>query len=208
MTKTGYIFFSTIGLIIVGVFFYFTSRPPEIVPPIVATSTPVTYGYTNTFYGFALNPKDLVATSTFTRSYLAVANWSLLDSAETNHGDSVVAFVVPGSNNITGAELRIGISKEKEQLTTCTTVDSSTQNIGTTTINGLAFATFALGDAAMSHFLEAKIYRTLHDGTCYSLEEVVTGSNPEVYDPPATVPFEKAEAFSKMEEAAKSFVFK
>lgn len=208
MTKIGYLFFSTLGIVILSGIYFFTLESKTPTPlPQVTIPTENTSNYANQTYGFTLVPGILLATTTFSRSYLAINTWSLLDSIETNNGDNVVAFTLPGSNNIAAAELRIGVSKNETQTRNCTTVDENTERTGTTTINGIVFHQFTLGDAAMSHYLEAKVYRTVHMNMCYTLEEVVTGTNPEVYDPPVTPPFSKEDAFTQLEKTVRTFTF-
>jgi hypothetical protein len=147
--------------------------------------------YVNDKYGISITyPPSILATSTFRRSYMALDHWSIFDTGETNSGESLIAFVVPSSNEVTAAELRVGVSSDKNQVAKCTTPPSNIiGESGTEDINGVSFVTFRSEDAAMSHYLKTKSYRVIHNNNCYALDAVITGTNPDVYDPPRTPPF-------------------
>ena len=66
---------------------------------------------------------------------------------------------------------------------------------------------FALADAGMSHFREARAFRTVHEGTCYAIDVVVSGTTPAVYDPPARPPFTIDYAFSRLLPIVETFRF-
>lgn len=121
----------------------------------------------------------------------------------------MLSLVEPGSNRITDAEIRIGASRAAKEVQGCTTPPSSVRPGSATTrrINGAAFTTFEVGDAAMSHYLHVHAYRAVHDGTCYAIDLLVFGVDPGVYDPPATPPFSDAQAFARMQAVSDSFRF-
>jgi hypothetical protein len=50
----------------------------------------------------------------------------------------------------------------------------------------------------MSHSLDVHSYRAVRRGACYAIDLLVYGTNPQVFDPPATPPFSRAEAFARM----------
>ncbi|HET8701746.1 MAG TPA: copper resistance protein NlpE, partial [Nitrococcus sp.] len=76
-----------------------------------------------------------------------------------------------------------------------------------TVISGVTFTTFEAGDAAMSHYLTTRSYRAVHQATCYAIDVLVFGTNPQVYDPPATPPFTKAQAFARLLPVARNLQF-
>lgn len=74
-------------------------------------------------------------------------------------------------------------------------------------LDGVEFLRFEAGDAAMSHYLNVRSYRGVHDGRCYAIDLLVYGTRPEVYEPPATPPFTQEAAFARLERALAGFAF-
>ena len=144
----------------------------------------------------------------FRGGYLASDAWKTY-AAPDSKGTPVVALAVPGSSQITAAEIRIGASRSPEEVAGCTKPASAVRSgsVGQAPIDGIRFTRFDAGDAAMSHYLDVRSYRTVHDGTCYAIDLVVFGTNPEVYSPPATPPFTREAAFAKMQAVVRSFRF-
>lgn len=144
----------------------------------------------------------------FGSSYLANGAWKAF-VAPDSQGKPVVALVVPGSNRITDAEIRIGASRAPGEVDRCTTPPATVRagSIATARINGTTFSTFDAADAAMSHRLDVHAYRVVHAGTCYAIDLLVFGVNPDVYDPPAKPPFSNARAFRAMHAAIQSLRF-
>lgn len=144
----------------------------------------------------------------FRGGYLASDSWKTYAAADSQ-GTPVVSLAVPGSNHVTDAEIRIGASRSPEEVRHCAESPSSvrTGSVGQATINGIRFTRFDAGDAAMSHYLDVHSYRAVHDSTCYAIDLVVFGTNPEVYSPPATPPFTREVAFTKMQAVVRSFRF-
>ena len=161
--------------------------------------------YIDQQYGFRIQyPSTLSATSTFSSSYLLPDYWNIY--AREGTGDQVVDIVYPNSNNILSAEVRIGGSTEPIGVGSCFDFDS---NFATSTImiNGVRFVRSTAADAAMSHFSSVKSFRILHNGACIAIDEVIYGTNPDVYSPPATVPFDKTLAGAILDNVVASFIF-
>jgi len=161
--------------------------------------------YANTTYGFSISyPNQFTATSTFASSYLLPTYWNIYSTEGT--GEQVVAIVFPGSNNILSSELRIGISDEPDQVKAC---DKFDQNVTTSyhAINGEEFYVGTVSDAAMSHFSHVTSYRVVHKNVCFALDLVSFGTNPEVYSPPKTVPFDQRSAEAALGQVVESFTF-
>lgn len=212
--------FVCIGL---GLYFYFLLRTPEQAEapsvsttttqqssePVDDTSAASNKTYANQTFGFALQyPADITPTSTFATSYLATNDWSLLAQASKLKGSPVVSFTIPNSNEVESGQLRIGVSTGTTAAE-CVTApkDSGVSTSSAVSILGQQFTRFTTQDAAMSHHLEAHVLRTMHNSMCYSLEEVVFGTDPEVYDPPRTVPFTADEAFKTLDSLLETFTF-
>lgn len=160
-------------------------------------------------FGFRLDyPHDWATRRDFKSSYLADGKWKTY-AGSGSRGTPVAALVVPGSNDITHAELRIGVSRTPMEIRACSTPPSSarTGSVARQRINDADFATFEASDAAMSHSLEVHSYRTVHDGACYAIDLLVFGTNPQVYAPPATPPFSREQAFARMRSVIATFRF-
>ncbi len=191
------------------------AQPPHSAAstPITGTSAPVIPDHENAFvsaaWGFRIDvPQGWTVRRDFQSSYLANGAWKTFAPPDT-HGQPVLALTVPGSSDITGAEIRIGTSRDAKEVRTCTTPPPVVRpgSIATRSIHGVTFTTFQAADAAMSHHLDVHAYRTVRDGACYAIDLLVFGVNPAVYDPPATPPFSDAHAFKAMRETLQSLRF-
>ncbi|HEX5354455.1 MAG TPA: hypothetical protein VFW60_10270 [Rhodanobacteraceae bacterium] len=164
---------------------------------------------TNDAWGFRIEaPPGWEVRHDFRSGYLANGAWKTFAPPDSQ-GKPILTLTVPGSNRISDAELRIGASRAAGEVRRCTTPPSAMRpgSVATQRINGVAFTIFEAGDAAMSHHLEVHAWRVLHDGTCYAVDLLVFGVNPQVYDPPATPPFSNAQAFAKMHAVLQTLRF-
>ena len=160
-------------------------------------------------FGFRIEyPKGWKARPDFRGSYLANGSWKTYAPTDSL-GTPVAALVVPGSNYVTDAELRIGVSRAREEVQSCAAQPSSVRAGSTDRerIDGADFVKFEATDAAMSHYLDVHSYRAVHQGACYALDLLVYGVNPQVYDPPPKPPFSKQQAFVEMRGVLRSFHF-
>jgi hypothetical protein len=154
-------------------------------------------------HGFAITvPQDMHVRRDFQRSYLASAAWKSF-AGDDRHGTPVLALVLDGSDHVTAAELRIGIGDDAAARAHCLDVPSSgvPALASQATLAGVPFTRFHAADAAMSHYLQVDAYRAVHAGRCYAIDLLLTGTRPEVYDPPATPPFTQDEARRRLREA-------
>jgi hypothetical protein len=160
-------------------------------------------------YGFAITyPAALEARASFEGSYLQDGEWKAFAGPDEGEGTPVLALVMPGSDRIAAGVLRIGQSREAAGLASCTKVPSAfVDSAGRAVIDGVAFTTLDGADAAMSHHLATRSYRTVHDGACYAIDVIVTGTNPQVYDPPAIPPFTEADASAVLTPVVQGFRF-
>lgn len=185
------------------------SRPAAPASAALAGTPQPREHFASDTYGFAIDyPAPLHATGDFHRSYFGNADWQAYARPDS-HGEPVVALVLPGSNRITAGELRIGVSRDADAVAACTKLPQAAR-IGSqarASLGGVEFTSFQAGDAGMNHYMETRSYRTVHDGACYAIDLLVTGTNPQVYDPPATPPFAKAEAFKQLQRALMGFRF-
>jgi len=144
----------------------------------------------------------------FAHGYLADDAWKTY-AAPDSHGTPIVSLTVPGSNQIVSAEIRVGASRDANEIAQCTAPPDSVRagTLHSERIGGAEFTAFEASDAAMSHYLEVRSFRSVHDGACYAIDLLVYGTNPEVYDPPPTPPFSKEQAFARMRGVLQTFRF-
>lgn len=176
-------------------------------PSPTAQTVPSMETYTNTDYGFSLqHPASIQAAQTFTGSYLVPDTWSVLDGNGT--GQKVVEFLLPASNEITAAGLRIGASKDAAAVRAClqAPIDQGV-GISTRSINGQLFTILKGSDAAMSHYRHVQSARIIREGVCLVFDEFVSGTNPDVYDTPRTAPFTKEEGFRQLDALLETLRF-
>lgn len=202
MKKTFFLF------IVLGLLSACTGTPNDNTTPlsgnaITNMSTDTASGcliYRNSEYGFSLQyPKEVALLPSFTDSYLLPQAWSTIASPKSS-GIQIVSFRTPGSNGIISAELRISASSNRTEIKNCTTAPVyATFKTSTQTIKNTVFTVFEIEDAAMSHYSSIKSYRVFKNTSCMAIEEVITGTNPQVYDPPATEPFTKVEGFKQLD---------
>jgi hypothetical protein len=160
-------------------------------------------------WGFRIDtPPGWTLRHDFQSSYLANGAWKTF-AAPDSQGQPVLSLAVPGSNQVTDAEIRIGASRDPVEVRRCTEPPSTVVagSVATQRINGVPFTTFEARDAAMSHRLDVRAWRAAHGGACYAIDLLVFGVNPQVYDPPATAPFSDAHAFEAMGAVLRSFAF-
>lgn len=160
-------------------------------------------------FGFRIEyPKAWMTRREFRGSYLANGAWKTY-AAPDSQGTPVAALVVPGSNHVTDAEVRIGVSRVPAEVQSCSTPPSSVRagSMARERIDGADFVKFEASDAAMSHYLVVRGYRAVHEGACYALDLLVYGVNPQVFDPPAKPPFSHQQAFANMQAVLRTFRF-
>ncbi|KRE95015.1 hypothetical protein ASG87_17215 [Frateuria sp. Soil773] len=165
--------------------------------------------HTDARLGFSIAlPAGMALRHDFRRSYLGDGSWKAF-APPGSRGTPVLALVLQGSNDITAAELRIGVSDDADALAHCTDMpaNGSPAPAATEPHSGTPFAHFRAGDAAMSHYLDVESYRAVRRQRCYAIDLLVTGTNPQVYDPPATPPFGRDAAQRKLREALAGFRF-
>lgn len=138
----------------------------------------------------------------FNRDYLSDGAWKTFAAPDVR-GEPLVALVLDGSDKITAAELRIGTSTDSHAVVTCLDPPEGAMQgeADEVRIDGQPFRHFRAGDAAMSHYQSVDAYRSVRNQRCIAIDLMVAGTRPEVYDPPATPPFDEATARARLQEA-------
>ncbi|MBO9357603.1 hypothetical protein GG851_26710 [Bordetella petrii] len=164
--------------------------------------------HTDSQYGFRMRiPPGVAPRTEFEGGYLAATGWKT-GAGPDSRGSARLALALPGSNRITSAELRIGVSAEAAEARRCTQPPQGLAGpVEHVSINGIDYTRFRLQDAAMSHYLTVEAYRAVHAGRCYALDLLVYGVNPQVYTPPAVEPFTRDQALRELRAWLEGFAW-
>ena len=138
----------------------------------------------------------------FDRGYLAGDRWKA-DADAGAKGTPLLALVMDGSDEVIAAELRIGRSSDPAAVAGCETAPGYSEPPGGegVEVDGIPFRRFTWSDAGMSHYMEVEAYRAVRGGQCLAIDLLVTGTRPEVYDPPRQLPFQRDEAWERLRKA-------
>lgn len=165
--------------------------------------------YVDSDNGFSIaRSSDFALHRNFHSSYLDNGAWKAFASNST-HGKPLLDMVLNGSNKGASAELRIGSSDGRRALATCLDVpDSATPaNADEVQLGGSSFKHFTAADAGMGHYLQLQGYRAVEDGRCLAIDLLIYGVHPQLFDPPATPPFDNASAMQKLHALLQTFAF-
>lgn len=176
--------------------------------PTEAAEHPATT-YTDKQHGFIIPlAADVTVRHDFQRSYFSDGSWKAYASPDSK-GQPLLALVLDGSDAVTSAELRIGVSTDASAVAHCrdAPAQANTSETSTQELAGVPFTRFRAGDAGMSHYLDVEGYRTVQHGRCYAIDLWIAGTNPQVYDPPATPPFSRGDAIRRLRELLGGFRF-
>lgn len=152
--------------------------------------------YTNDEYGFEIKyPEELQAKNTFEPYNHLDDQWRVAVFGDTN-GKPVVSILVYRIENEStypryfDAELRIGVSLDPQDLASCGNPDAYLLAAvpPVEVINGITFNRLIIQDAGMMQYLEGISYRTVHDGMCFAVEQLKTGSNYRDESSPEDIP--------------------
>jgi hypothetical protein len=153
-------------------------------PQPVATDTPTLTGmsiYTTGQYGFSIfYPSSLHVVNSFDTQYLLPNSWR---SNAVATGTPILEILGYQTTSTTSypryfeSEIRIGRSDDPKELAACSVAGAEESKKGDTEIGGEDWKTFSLGDNAMMQYVQGTSYRTVHDGYCYALEQLETGSD-------------------------------
>lgn len=161
-------------------------RRGEGVASTTATGRDDRATYRNDEYGFEMRyPKKLTTDPKFQSYYHLPDTW-MSEAGPESKGRPIVSIPVwriKSDNNgayisypyYFDAELRIGVSSNKSDVADC--YKSQFTPPTTVTINGVEFKKFSVQSAGMMQYLVAESYRTIHNGACYVIEQIKTGSS-------------------------------
>lgn len=220
MTKFGWAIVLAAVLIIGGATAFFFMRPAAPLPPPAATGNENLEGkslYANGEYGFTLQyPSTAKENDVFSTSYILAQEWRA--EAPVNSTGTPVAEIVgyhtesdhsfPRSFT---AMVRVGVATSSADVASCekATTDTGETTLPDVVINGTAWKAFGFQDAATMHYVKGISYRAVHDGKCYAMEKLATGSS-YMDDPDSLddIPQDKLDAaYAALDVIVSSFAF-
>lgn len=143
-----------------------------------------------------------------TTGYFDNQGWRV-DAGPDQPGQRLLVLQLAGSDDVTTGQLRLGVSRDPGQVRDCTQPGNTAadRRDDPVFLGGVPFVAFQEGDAGMSHYQNVHAYRTVRGGTCYAIDLVVQGTNPQVYDPPRTPPFSQQQGFDRLRRLLSGFSF-
>ncbi len=147
--------------------------------------------YTDPSTGFHLTwTSQFVQADKSPSGYMLPTTWRI-DMRPGETGRLQASWVLKGSNAVTTAVLRYGVSGGANSFENCLQPSSGQRNVSTNQvmIGGRPFTHYQLRGAAMSHYRFVDAYRSRYAGRCYAIDLIVAGTAPQVYAPPRTAPF-------------------
>ncbi len=151
-------------------------------------------------YGFRfVYPTHLKPARQFEPGYLENGSWSWF--GEKEKGIPLVSLALPGTpQKTTLAEIRIGVSDDPQTVQECRTLpgQAEPESLKTLKHGNTVYTFFSGSDAAMSKSISVQAYRTVHQNRCYSMELMVSGTNPDVMDPPDYAAMKPDEAMTRL----------
>lgn len=200
MKQSSWLVLIIIVLVVIGGFVWWHSTQTAATgTPVTSTTTaPVsadTSTYTNSALGFTIQyPSMAAASQTDFNGFLQVTQ------------TPVTSFVLPASlsqgTNLSSAGVYVGATSSPKIVAACTSTASTTGEIaqGTQTINAQQFAVFTASDAGAGNFYESKSYRTIKNGSCVEIVELIHSTNIANY-PAGTVTAFNHDQFSGVLDA-------
>lgn len=142
----------------------------------------------NEAYGFEITaPAGITPEGTFKKQFNLSDKWRVnaSESGAGSKGTALLAIPLVQIDNkdiepkvyplYFDAEVRVGVSSSTVD---CLKKDAgyANQKVADVTINGVAFKKFSFGDAAMMKYVQGESYRAVHNGLCFAIEQIKSGS--------------------------------
>ena len=139
--------------------------------------------YTNGQYGFSIfYPEQDKTESVFDTQYFLPATWRVNAFSQAT-GSPIIAIIGYQTKSDDSypryfeTEVRVGASADPRELAACDSPSGDETALPDKVINGTTWKAFTVQDAGMMQYLNGISYRTIHDNTCFALEQVETGSS-------------------------------
>jgi hypothetical protein len=198
-----------------GVYVWYANHPASQEPmaPVASSDNIFASGE----YGFTIRfPKSYQTDYDFKSFYHLPANWRA-NALPNATGTPIVALIGYRSESdhsfprYYDAEVRIGISRDPKELARCevAATEQAEKQLADVTLGGTVFKAFSFESAGMMQYVKGISYRAIHDGACYAVEKLATGSS--YRDDPASaddIPQATLDAaYSALDSVAASFQF-
>lgn len=151
--------------------------------------------FTNDQFGFSISyPANLKPQTTFGHTYLMDQYWTSVEHNLPNKANHSIVEIPIASINLDKnlstianapyyyAAVRIGASSAPTAVKNCIIPPYEPKKAYIASINDKTFHVLAIDDYAMGQYRGGQSYRLLHNGFCYAIEFVETGSNTLGYD--------------------------
>ncbi len=139
--------------------------------------------YTNGQYGFSLfYPATSTVQTSFDSTYHLPATWRV-DALANATGTPVVEIIGYETKSDTSfpryfeAEVRVGVSADPKEVAACDEASDGETALPSAAFGGASWHVFSLQLAGMMQYAQGISYRSIHDGSCYALEQVESGSS-------------------------------
>lgn len=171
-------------LILLGIAWYFGMRkePKAPAPETPIAEIPLSEGqaiYTNGEEGFLIAyPERAKVSETFSNAHLTSA-WSV---STTLPGSALLEILTYTRSSDTSYPryydtlVRLGVSRDQAAVRACTDLGNGEAKGEDRVIGDTTWKSFTYQDAGMMKYVTATSYRTIHNGACYALEEIIAGS--------------------------------
>ncbi len=158
--------------------------------------------YRDTAHGFSISyPSTVTPKHEAFEGYLPVT------------GQAAVGLFLPealfAGTNLGEAALIVGVSKAPTALANCSAASNSGEEkeTGIASLAGASWYTFSGVSPAAGNLYETKVYRTIRNGACYEMVELLHSGNIYNYTPGTVKEFDKATFVGILDRMAQSFVF-
>lgn len=141
--------------------------------------------FTDGEYGFSMHyPEEMLTDYTFASFYHLPASWRV-NTLPEGTGTPVIAVVgyrIRSENSYPryfDAEVRVGTSVDPKEVERCDqpALEQGEVVLPDTVIHGTTFKTFSFESAGMMQYVKGVSYRTVHNGACFAIEQLQTGSS-------------------------------
>ena len=170
--------------------------PADIFPGLASVQ------YTNTAEGFSMyRPTTTESKTENFESYLPLTQ------------TPIVAFTIPNTmfekTNLAEAGVYVGATTSPLITSLCNIADTSEGETATSTrtINDVTFSVFTSNDAGAGNYYDRTAFRTLRNGTCYEVVEVLHSAQIGNFPEGTVSPFNRDEIVGYLEGMVNTFEF-
>lgn len=178
--------------------------PIVVTPDVAADIFPdvASIQYTNTAEGFSMyRPATTESKTTSFESYLPLTQ------------TPVVAFTIPNTmfekTNLGEAGIYVGATTTPLITSLCMIPDASQGEVAssTRTINDVSFDVFTSNDAGAGNYYDRTALRTMYNGTCYEIVEMLHSAQIGNFPAGTVTPFDRNEFIGYLDAMVNTFAF-